>query len=127
MFSNNWMRQVCQNRFAPTNRARQRAGRRERKQSSRRCHLRVEQLETRITPSVDPTKPLQLDGDVTTQVTTPATHDWDQIFADAGSPSGVPAFGDFTSGPTSAARAGSFETEITNSSTDTIFQGGGSK
>jgi uncharacterized repeat protein (TIGR01451 family) len=82
----------------------------------------VEQLEDRVTPSVNPAAPLELDGNVTTQSTT--THDWDQIFADAGSPAGS---GTFSQGPTSAALAGSFFTDKVNSNTDDIFTGGGSK
>src|SRR5262249_53746434 len=62
----------------------------------------------------------ELDGNVTTT----ASHDWDQIFADAGSPA---TSGTFTQGATSGALAGSFFTDKVNSNTDDIFQGGGSK
>ena len=103
-------------------RTRKRAGRPERKQSSPRCSLRLEWLESRVTPSVNPATPFELDGNVTTQSAT--THDWDQVFADAGSPAGN---GTFSQGPTSKALAGSFFTDKVNTTADDIFQGGGSK
>src|SRR5262245_30441377 len=94
----------------------------ERKHHSRRSHLRVELLEDRTTPSINPATPLELDGNVITQSST--THDWDQIFADAGSPTGS---GTFTNGATSGALAGSFFTDAVNSNSDDIFTAGGSK
>jgi hypothetical protein len=94
-----------------------RAGRR---QSSPRCPLRLEQLETRVTPSVNPATPFELDGNATTQT----AHDWDQIFADAGSPA-IHTSGSFTKGPTSGALAGSFVSdELTG---DDIYTGGSTK
>jgi uncharacterized repeat protein (TIGR01451 family) len=71
----------------------------------------------------------ELDGNAQTGVlgtsgsTTPS-HDWDQVFADAGSPAGS---GSFKSGPVSGALAGSFVTDAVNSRADDIFTGGGSK
>jgi hypothetical protein len=65
----------------------------------RRSRLRVERLETRLTPSVNPLSPFELDGNVTTST----AHDWDQVFADAGSPAGS---GSYTQGPASQAVAG---------------------
>src|SRR5262249_14745691 len=69
------------------------------RQPSPRPSLRVEQLETRVTPSANSTTPFELDGNVTHVA---PTHDWDQIFADAGSPS---VSGSFTNGATSGAIA----------------------
>jgi uncharacterized repeat protein (TIGR01451 family) len=71
----------------------------------------------------------ELDGNATTGVlgssgSTTTSHDWDQIFADAGSPSGS---GSFTAGATSKANAGSFVTDVVDSTSDDIFTGGGSK
>jgi uncharacterized repeat protein (TIGR01451 family) len=83
--------------------------------------LRVELLEDRSTPTVNPAAPLELDGNVTTTT----SHDWDQIFADA-SPL-TNGDGTFTQGPTSGALAGSFFTDAVNSNADDIFTGGGSK
>src|SRR5262245_31728921 len=79
----------------------------ERKHHSRRSRLRIEQLEDRTTPSINPATPLELDGNVTTTT----AHDWDQIFADAGSPT---TSGTFTNGATSGAVAGSFFTDAVN-------------
>jgi uncharacterized repeat protein (TIGR01451 family) len=62
-----------------------------------------------------------LDGGTGSQTT---SHDWDQVFADAGSPT---ASGSFSNGPTSGALAGSFVTDAKNTNSDDIFQGGGSK
>src|SRR5262249_52506208 len=93
----------------------------QRKHHSSRSRLRVEQLEDRTTPSVNPATPLELDGNVTTTT----AHDWDQIFADA-SPL-TNGDGTFTNGATSGALAGSFFTDKVNSNTDDIFTGGGSK
>jgi uncharacterized repeat protein (TIGR01451 family) len=89
--------------------------------------LRLEQLEQRITPSILGT--FELDGNTTAGVlgssgSTTTSHDWDQVFADAGSPA---TSGSFTHGSTSGALAGSFFTDKVNSNTDDIFQGGGSK
>jgi uncharacterized repeat protein (TIGR01451 family) len=89
--------------------------------------LRLERLEDRATPSILGT--FELDGNVQTGVlgssgSTTTSHDWDQVFADAGSPA---TSGTFTQGPTSAALAGSFFTDKVSSNTDDIFTGGGSK
>src|SRR5438477_6123838 len=92
-----------------------------RKTDPRRCRLRVELLEDRTTPTVNPATPLELDGNVTTAT----SHDWDQIFADAQPLTN--GDGTFTDGPTSAALAGSFFTDAVNTTADDIFQGGGSK
>src|ERR1041384_1171602 len=56
----------------------------------------------------------ELDGNAVTNT----THDWDQVYADS-----------LLNGPTpnSSASAISFKNEPTNSNTDTIFTGGGSK
>src|SRR5207249_1159225 len=97
---------VPSNRLAALKRTRKRAPRQERKLSSLRCCLRVEQLETRVTPSINPAAPLELDGNV---ITTTA-HDWDQVFAN-----------------TSGALAASFVTDAVNTTQDDIFTGGGSK
>jgi uncharacterized repeat protein (TIGR01451 family) len=79
-------------------------------------------LEDRLTPSINPSTPFELDGNVQTQSAT--THDWDQIFADAGSPA-IHGSGTFTNGPTSHALAGSFlSDELTG---DDIYTGGGTK
>src|SRR5262249_48195310 len=103
------------------------AARPERRQSVRRCPVHLERLEDRVTPSILGT--FELDGNATTGVLGPSgstttSHDWDQIFADAGSPT---TRGTFTQGPTSAALAGGFFTDAKNLNTDDIFQGGGSK
>jgi uncharacterized repeat protein (TIGR01451 family) len=103
------------------NRTRKQAAHLERKPSARRSSLRVELLEDRTTPTVNPATPLELDGNVTTTT----SHDWDQIFADAQPLTN--GDGSFTQGPTSNALAGSFFTDAVNSNTDDIFQGGGSK
>src|SRR5262249_8275382 len=74
-----------------------------------------------------PSGPFELDGNATTTPPTPPTpptHDWDQVFADAGSP---PTSGTFLDGPTSGALAGSFVTDAVNTTSDDIFTGGGSK
>jgi hypothetical protein len=97
----------------------------QRKHHSRRSHLRVEQLEDRTTPSILGT--FELDGNATTGVlgtsgSTTTSHDWDQVFADAGSPS---TNGTFSRGATSGAVAGSFLTDETTG--DDIFTGGSSK
>ena len=95
----------------------------------RRLALPVElaRLEDRVLLSVLGT--FELDGNATTGVlgtsgSTTTSHDWDQVFNDAGSPA---TSGTFTQGATSAALAGSFFTDKVNSNTDDIFQGGGSK
>src|SRR5262249_45305992 len=84
------------------------------------CRPRLEQLEDRLTLSINPAAPVELDGNVTATT----AHDWDQIFADAGSPA---TSGSFFQGPTSAALAGGFFTDKVNTNTDHIFTGGGSK
>src|SRR5215472_15891889 len=93
-----WIRQLV-----PHNRsARRRAARRQRTRPSRRFSLRLEQLEERVTPSVNPATPFELDGNVTTQSAT--THDWDQVFANS-----------------SGALASSFVTDAVNTNADDIF------
>jgi uncharacterized repeat protein (TIGR01451 family) len=72
----------------------------------------------------------ELDGNATTGVlgtsgSTTTSHDWDQVFADAGSPATSGAFSGV--GPLSGARAGSFVTDAVNTTSDDIFTGGGSK
>jgi hypothetical protein len=79
---------------------------------------RAECLEDRATPSL--LGVFELDGNATTAVlgssgSTTTSHDWDQVFADAGAP------------VTSGALAGSFVTDPVNSTADDIFTGGGSK
>jgi uncharacterized repeat protein (TIGR01451 family) len=100
---------------------------RPRRAAHRRPRVYLERLEDRVTPSIDPTTPFQLDGNATTQLTSPATHDWDQVFADAGSPTAVPGKGSYTNGPTSGAVVGSFVNDAVKSTSDDIFTGGGSK
>jgi hypothetical protein len=98
---------------------------------SKRLHRRqrhplcLEPLEGRVTPSINPATPFELDGNATTQSAT--THDWDQVFADAGSPSAVPSTGSFTRGSRSLALAGTFINDQFNSTSDDIFTGGGAK
>jgi hypothetical protein len=130
---------VVNSRIALPNRPSKRAPRPERKPSSRRCRLRVEHLETRVTPSILGT--FELDGnaatgDLTTGNPHPppsssgsqtTSHDWDQVFADAGSPAAVPSTGSFSNGPTSLALAGTFINDRVSSTSDDIFTGGGSK
>src|SRR6516165_5997956 len=79
---------------------------------------RLEWLEYRITP-VTP-GPFQLDGDAITQVTTPPTHDWDQVYNDV-----VVNPGQNTSG--SIPGAVTFVHDQVNSPTDNIFTGGSTK
>jgi hypothetical protein len=86
----------------------------------RRPTLRLEQLEDRVTPSVNPATPFELDGTATNN--TNGNHDWNQIFADAGSPAGSASF---THGTTSLAVAGSFVTDETTG--DPNFSGGSTK
>jgi uncharacterized repeat protein (TIGR01451 family) len=117
--------QVSHTRITPPTRTRKRGARPEGSPARGRCRLWLEQLETRVTPSVNPATPLELDGNATTQSTT--THDWDQVFADAGSPATVPSMASFSHGPTSLALAGAFINDSVNSTSDDIFQGGGSK
>ena len=79
---------------------------------------RVERLEGRVTPSL--LGGFELDGNATTAVlgssgSTTTSHDWDQVFVDAGPP------------VTSGAVTGGFTTDTVNSTSDDIFQGGGSK
>ncbi len=80
--------------------------------------LRLEELEARITPTTP--GPFQLDGDAITQVTTPPTHDWDQVYNDA-----VLNPGQNTSGSVPGGVA--FIHDPVNSGTDNIFTGGSSK
>jgi hypothetical protein len=87
----------------------------------------VEHLEDRVTPSL--LGVFELDANTTTGAlgtsgSTTVSHDWDQIFADAGSPA---TSGTFTKGTTSGALAGSFLTDKVNTTADDIFTGGGSK
>ena len=72
-----------------------------------RLPLRLEPLEERTTPSALLSL-FELDGNATTGVlgtsgSTTTSHDWDQVFADAGSPTAVPGSGTFTNGKTSLA------------------------
>ena len=96
-----------------SDRTRKSTVRSERKGHSRRSHLRVEQLEDRTTPTINPATPLELDGDVTTN-TAP---DWDQIFAD----------GNVVPPSVSGALASAFLSDAVNSREDNTFTGGGSK
>ncbi len=91
---------------------RPRAARPRRKPFANRCSPRVEQLEDRVTPSINPLTPLELDANV---VTTTA-HDWDQVFNDV-----------VNGTSTSGAIAVSFVTDAVNTTGDDIFTGGGSK
>src|SRR5437867_7602726 len=70
------------------------------------CRPRLEQLEDRVTPSINPATPFELDGNVTTTT----AHDWDQVFAG-----------------TSGALAANFVTDAVNTTADDIYTGGGSK
>jgi uncharacterized repeat protein (TIGR01451 family) len=112
------------------NRSCKRAARRQRKPSPRLGAPRLVQLEARLAPSVLST--FELDGNATTGVvgppgsTTPS-HDWDQVFADAGNPTPPSGTGSFAHGASSQAVAGSFEYDLINTTSDTIFTGGGSK
>src|SRR5262249_20172001 len=81
-------------------------------------------------PDPLPPGPSQLHRTATTGVlgtsgSTTTSHDWDQVFADAGSPATSGSFD--TVGPLSGARVGSFVTDKINTTQDDIFQGGGSK
>src|SRR5262249_21391859 len=109
--------QVLKTGHAPPHRTRKWAARLGRQQFSPRCSLRVEQLENRLAPSINPATPFELDGNVTHPA---PTHDWDQVFADAGSPTAVPGRGSFTNGPTSLALAGAFINDAVNSTSDDI-------
>src|SRR5262249_45625522 len=86
---------------------------------------RLERLEDRVVPTINPMSPFQIDGNATTEVTSPATHDWDQVFLDAGSPT-TTAGGAFSNGALSKALAGTFVPDKTSIDT-TYFNGGGSK
>src|SRR5437773_11306677 len=77
-----------------------------RQQASLPCRPRVEHLEDRVTPSINPATPFELDGNVTTTT----SHDWDQVFAH-----------------TSGALAATFVSDAVNTTADDIFTGGGSK
>jgi hypothetical protein len=103
--------QIVRSRISPPSRSRRRDAHRQRKPASRRCSLRVEQLETRATPSV--TSVFELDANAVTTT----THDWDQVFADNNV---IPP-------PVSGAVASSFVTDAVNTNSDDIFTGGGSK
>jgi hypothetical protein len=102
-----------------SNRTRKQAACLERKPSTQRRWLRVEQLEDRTTPSS--ASVFEPDGNATTGVpgtsgSTTTSHDWDQVFNDV------------TNGTsTSGAVASAFVTDKVNSNTDDIFTGGGSK
>src|SRR5262245_40249808 len=87
----------------------------------------VERFEDRVTPSL--LGGFELDGNATTAVlgssgSTTTSHDWDQVFADAGAPV---TSGTFTQGAISGAVAGSFVADTVNSTSDDILTGGGSK
>jgi hypothetical protein len=87
----------------------------------------IEHLENRVTPSL--LGAFELDGNVTSGVLGPSgstttSHDWDQVFAEAGSPV---TGGSFIQGAVSGALAGSFVTDKVNTNTDDIFTGGSSK
>src|SRR5215471_10799860 len=57
-------------------------GRKRSRPASRNAYRpRLELLETRLAPSINPATPFELDGNAVTAT----THDWDQVFADAGS------------------------------------------
>src|SRR6476660_524416 len=105
------MRHTCKssrmvrNLSASTGRTRHQAARKTGKQPARRCLLRLEQLELRLTLIVLGT--FELDGNVTTgglgtSGSTTTSHDWDQVFADNNV---VPATN------TAAALASSFATD----------------
>src|SRR5262245_47887726 len=84
----------------------------------------LERLESRVLPSLLST--FELDGNATTGVlgtsgSTTTSHDWDQVFADAGSPTAVPGSGTFTNGPTSLALGGTFVNDPVNSNSDNTF------
>jgi uncharacterized repeat protein (TIGR01451 family) len=118
-------------RQAPAQRSRKKSGCPERKQSVPRCSPRLEQLESRVTPSTNPIilSTFELDGNATTGVlgtsgSTNTSHDWDQVFADAGSPA-IHTTGTFTKGPTSQALAGTFVSDETTG--DDIYTGGSTK
>jgi uncharacterized repeat protein (TIGR01451 family) len=99
----------------------------------------LERLEDRVVPSL--TSVFELDGNAITgnltsgntpaqpNTSTTTSHDWDQVFADAGSPTKVPGQGDFTgaNNTNSQAVAGSFVNDPVTSNSDDIFTGGGSK
>src|SRR5437016_2927314 len=116
-------RMIPSNLIASPQRTRKRAARLQRPASARPCSLRVEQLEDRVTPSVNPLTPLQLQGDVFSIT----AHDWNQVWIDAGSPNAVNATGKFDQGSNSAAVAGGFTVDATNTTKDFGFTGGGSK
>jgi uncharacterized repeat protein (TIGR01451 family) len=112
---------------APAGRTRKRAAPAAGKPSVRRRLLQLERLEDRVTPSL--LGAFELDGNAQTGVlgtsgSTTTSHDWDQVFTDAGSPA-LHASGAFTRGPTSLALAGSFVSdELTG---DDIFTTGSTK
>src|SRR5947209_1582420 len=100
----------------------------------------LEALENRIAPTCtqgvtfNPGTNFQLQGSAFADA---GCHDWNQVFADAGSPNRTandPSFSSsnsFTQGPTSGAQAGVFINDALGSvggiHTDDIFTGGGSK
>src|SRR6516165_2456571 len=90
-------------RNAPAQRTRKRSNR---PWSKQHYWLQLERLEDRVTPSINPATPFELDGNATTTT----THDWDQVFAG-----------------TSSALATAFITDQVNSNADDIFTSGGSK
>src|SRR2546430_13321052 len=95
---------LANQRHTSTARAHKRAA--QHRPSSPPCRLRLEQLEDRVTPSINPATPFELDGNVITTT----THDWDQVFANS-----------------SGALAASFVSDAVNTTADDIYTGGGSK
>jgi hypothetical protein len=71
----------------------------------------------------------ELDGNATTNSS--SSHDWDQVFADAGSPTvssnTQSSSTGFSNGASSKALAGNFTYDAYNTTVDNIFTGGGSK
>ena len=88
----------------------------------------LERLEDRTTPSALLSL-FELDGNATTGVlgtsgSTTTSHDWDQIFAGAGSPTASSGSGTFTNGKTSLALSGTFVNDPFNSSSDDTYTSG---
>src|SRR5262249_3491325 len=93
----------------------------------------LERLEDRTPPSALLSL-FELDGNATTGVlasppgangtSTTTSHDWDQVFADDGSPTASPGSGTVTNGPTSLALAGTFVNDLFNSSSDNTYSSG---
>jgi hypothetical protein len=132
--------QISHNRITPPTRTRKRGARPEGKPSRARCRLWLEQLETRVTPSILGTFELDgnaITGDLTSGNPNPppsssgsqtTSHDWDQIFTDAGSPQPGSGGASFAKGASSAALAGSFDYDpVNNKNSDIIFTTGGGK